>query len=349
MNINIKIYEKIKNIFYEYDCDEVKVKEFISELNFEKRQDKAAKIIEDIFKIHQKEHLDKFISTLAKIEPGIQKSQERIRDHVVHTLLCFCLGIYIKENFHNVKEFDNFQWIIASLLHDIAYPLQIVQKILQTYSDDINGVINNTQRNTIVKGFNVELSNLTKLKSGRDIFKLMQKCLDDWELDFNAKTLFLSMRRSGYICHGIIGGITALHIMDALYYENNGRSLENENGFWSWSYFNEKIVPACTAIYIHNLKNEKFVNKKKLSFEKASLAALLRLTDNLQEWERPLGNKSSGLDANQFDINIVEDKLIFKVNTENVLDADLVIIDKIKSGLKETIKLSFSDAKIEIH
>ena len=64
---------------------------------FEKRQEKSLYIIEHILYIHGKEDIVHFLGKLASIEPKIQELQPWVRDHVVHAINTFLVGVYILE------------------------------------------------------------------------------------------------------------------------------------------------------------------------------------------------------------------------------------------------------------
>ena len=71
--------------------------------NFLRLQEKSIEIIRKILDYHGKKEIVKFLAVLASIEPGIQELQPWQRDHVVHALNSFILGIYINEKFSAAK------------------------------------------------------------------------------------------------------------------------------------------------------------------------------------------------------------------------------------------------------
>jgi hypothetical protein len=55
----------------------------------------------------------------------------------------------------------------------------------------------------------------------------------------------------------------------------------------------------------------KYFGEAKISLEKSPMAYLLKLSDCLQDWERPSKNNQKGFSASLYDIEIKNNKLIF--------------------------------------
>jgi hypothetical protein len=51
---------------------------------------------------------------------------------------------------------------------------------------------------------------------------------------------------------------------------------------------------------------------------RAPLAFLLRVSDCLQDWERPSGNDNSGIPSDHFDISISRGKMTLKADVDEV-------------------------------
>ena len=104
-----------------------------------------------------------------------------------------------------------------------------------------------------------------------------------------------------------------------LYQKHNplrGYDYKKHNG-WSQSYFENDVVSACSAIFIHNLPDHCF-NNKKIDPAKAPVAYLLKLSDCLQDWERPSKDNRTGFLANSYDLKIEKDRIIFTAPKERV-------------------------------
>ena len=350
--INSILFTKIGPYLERYDCSETEIGNFlIGHLDSENRQTIAVKIINEILKFHDKQNLSIFIDMLSKIEPGIKEAQTYIRDHIKHSLLCFILGIYVNEtilrNFHEGNKVNiyvnTFQWKIASLLHDIGYPFEISQGILYSYKTEFNKIINKTDGNSLEIDYRICLMGLNNLHSSNDIIyagndsdaydslDLIQACLTSWNLDLDAHTLYNKMFLDGRLCHGIISSIVALKIIDSLYHRNN---------HWPRQDFIDYIIPACTAIFIHNLKEDR-LGGCRIDYQTAPIAFLLKLSDMLQEWDRPKKDLEKGLEAQNFDIDIQNNKILFSVfeSTE--------YYKKAKDDIKEAIETTLANCTIE--
>ena len=314
------------------------------EKDFALRQNRATEIIKKILTRHGKQRLSNHVLRLAEVEEGIKYIQPEYRDHVVHALLSFLTGIYINEKFFptlNYSQVAPFQWKLAGLLHDVAYPVQIAENVIKFYSDEINKIKRSVGILAPDIFFKVIPVNIHELKNDKDSFDLIQEQLDRWQLQINAKEEYEKRIESGNVCHGIIGALGILYIIDILYEKYNtkreDKRIKISNIDWNQKYFDEDIVQACSAIYIHNLDGECF-KKAKIDPIKAPLAFLLKLSDVLQEWERPSLRNLNGYDAENFEINIVEGKLI--------LNADIPEEDKEK--MRKEIASCLNTTNIQI-
>ena len=141
---------------------------------------------------------------------------------------------------------------------------------------------------------------------------------------------------SGDIDHGIISSLAILYIIDLMYQKYNPKREDRDvyvpstNINVNQKYFEGDVVSACTAIYIHNLPKRSFVNSK-INRSKAPVAFLLKLSDCLQDWERPSKINPTGFSATKFDIKIDNDQLIFQADIPD--DKKKQIKDEISSSL----------------
>ena len=324
-NINTKL---ICHIFdrdaphYEYGVWKEEYESLIVQRQFVPRQKEALKTIENILAAHGKEDLLKQISELAKVEVSIRELQPWQRDHVVHALLSFFLGIYINEFFIKKitgKRTDPFQWKIAGLLHDIAYPVQISQGIAKRYSDKINEIKDNLILVRPDVYFSIVPRNLDILQNNVNSFVLIQNQIKKWKLQIDVKAEYERMVDTGQTCHGMISGLSILYVIDMMYQKYNPRRVRkscfqpHSNVSWNQKYFEDAIVPSCSAIFLHNLRKGCF-EKAKINMRKAPIAFLLKLSDLLQEWERPSFKDKKGFSSYQFDIDMRKDELIFKAD-----------------------------------
>lgn len=317
MTINKKLYPNVDYYQNYYNYQQPMIINFLDEHDFSKRQTLAITAIDKIMQPHNKQPLLSHVSELARIEHGIGELKPTARDHVVHAMLSYLLGIYINENFiFNLtgKRVDAFQWKLAGLFHDIGYPAQIAKDLFNSYTNKINEIKEKIGVDSQEIHFNIVPVGLEKLQNNVNSFGLFQKHLDEWELDINASTVYNKYIQSGDICHGQISALSILYIIDLLYQKNNP-SRELQCPEWSQQFFYDYVVPACTAIFIHSLPNQYFENSK-ISLIKAPIAYLLKLSDCLQDWERPSRKNTHGFSANLYDIEVKNNKLIFSATAE---------------------------------
>ncbi|MFZ3137928.1 MAG: hypothetical protein WA126_11125 [Thermodesulfovibrionales bacterium] len=319
MNINETILSDLGEVEY---CGKDKIINFINEKNFKKRQEAAIKIIERLLKAHGKEGLLGCLADLAEVEHAIRELQWWVRDHVVHALLTHILGLYINEKWLTPTQgicVDSFQWRLASLMHDIAYPSEVGINIMNRLSDKINELkeIHGISNNKV--GFLVTPIGFDELENNRNSFDLIQDRIAEWELSIDVRKEYDDTIKSGRICHGMISALSVLQVIDSLYQKYNPKRELKEiksNGLdWNQRYFNDDVVSACTAIYIHNLPIKCF-QKGKIDCTKAPLGFLLKLADCLQEWERPSQKNPKGYSSDKFDIYVTDDSKL-------VLSADI--------------------------
>jgi len=320
MSINKILFDEIIDYFYKYDLDYSDLNKFIfSSATFLERQQLAITIIEDIMAVHGKKNLQKNIAKLAKIEHEIKELEPWVRDHVVHALLSYILGIYINEKYLVTCKVNDFQWKLASLFHDIGYPAQIAKDLLKIFADPINDIKKELGLSVPDIYFQTIPIGLEKLCNNKNTLKLFQKCFDKWAIEINAQSEFNKMIESGEICHGIISALSLVYVIDLLYQKYNPsrkykdiRAVE-DNTSWNQNYFEKDVIQAGAAIFLHNLPMECFL-KSKIDRKKAPLAFLLKLSDCLQEWERPSLDNINGFPSSKFDIKIEKERLILKAD-----------------------------------
>lgn len=325
----------LKNInFSEYIEDSAPLKDFLNlpltspEHNnvnidykdpFIEKQKKAKDLIKDIMTKHGKEMLYKPIAELARVEYDSRKLAPEHRDHVVHALNTFILGIYINQNFFGI---DNcvkpFQWKLASLFHDIGYPIEFASRhLLRSFEKNINRITKSLGLENENLHFEVLPHGFEILKNGKNSFELINKRLEEWEIKIDAKKVYDDLNKSGDINHGIISSLTVLKVIDLIYDKYNpGRKKVNiyQGGFnCNQKLFEDDIISACSAIYIHDLPGKDGCDIQ-IYRSKAPIAFLLRLSDCLQEWERPSFENLNGFSPAEFDIEIKGGCLILHAN-----------------------------------
>lgn len=321
MNIANTIAEELSKHQRKYEYDLCVLQSFLTEPRpFLERRECAKDIIGRIIAPHSKDYLMAYVSRMAEVEYANQEIMITLRDHVVHAVLTFALGVYVNERFMGPilnGRCHGFQWKIAGLFHDIGYPIEIAQRGLVTsYLDTVNSI----RQEIGLSGRKIvqcnRLNELEGLTDGRNSLDLVQECLRSWKLQIDAKAVYEQMIDSGRTCHGMLSGLTLLNIIDVLYKANNPeREHRRTNGGgadWDQTIFDEHIVPACSAIFIHHLDPKHF-EKSKIDARIAPAAFLLKLADTLQEWERP-SRDHPGYAADKFGIEVDNGVLIVRAD-----------------------------------
>lgn len=312
MSINEVLLREIEPFFDKYSLWPHELRPFMrdrAELLVRQRQ--AIHIIDGVMTRHGKKQLLNHVAELARIEHGITELEPRIRDHVVHALLSFILGIYLNERFLKASStviVDGFQWKLAGLFHDIGYPAQIATRMLDSTVSHVRRIKNSLQPGRPDAGFQVRPVGFNTLNQDIDAFDLIQRCLDGWELQIDAKLEYENILIEGKICHGMMSSLILLYVIDILYQRYNPQRLHEDiycegDSNWNQMYFEQDVVAACSAIFVHNLPSRCFTDAK-IVREKAPVAYLLKLSDALQEWERPSGEDEWGSSAELFDISV---------------------------------------------
>lgn len=347
MGINQTLLREIDPFLEKYDCEKRDIERvlnsphvferyFYRQRALETRRRGVLNSISAIMEPHGKRHLFEHVSQLCKLEDGMRLLLPHHRDHVIHALLCFVLGIYINERFIpncNAQSADNFQWEIAALFHDVGYPVEMASKaILGPYYETMKGHATSQQPLPDV---------FCKLSKGQTSLALIQAQIDKWSLSIDVEAEYQKMSRPKYVNHGIISAITILNRIDTLYQKQNPngeyrRKLSEGNVDWNQKYFDEDIVPACSAIFVHGLNSTCF-KKSRIALSRAPVAFLLKLTDTLQEWDRPL-KAGDSYPSTLFDIEVNDGRLIFFAR----------IPDLIKRRMRSEITDCLEDPHVEI-
>lgn len=308
------------------------------------------------------------------------------RDHYFHSVYVFILGICIfqvskkyeetfdkiilnKDNYCDSYDTNNeeffYRWGIASLFHDIAYPLEITVSQANIYLEFISSYsFSETSKKIKAKLEISGLNNFNELPRLTPKEKFEEKFEKKYP-SYNSKALLNSidilsnhlskcfnlnfcqisdelykfkdkMQSEGFIDHGYY---SSLIVMNWYYY-----LIQKTD--WNPAYFYFPIVDIASAILLHNyykhgLTKSPF-NLKSMSLEQHPIAYLLILCDELQEWNRPgYGEEKPLLELNDFDVIFDKTfKIIYKVKEgdENknfiVKEGDKFIKDKKNNILK---------------
>ena len=299
------------------------------------------------------------VNAMKKYEESTGDLIDKQRDHLIHSVNVFLLGLaiyaqnrkyrkcfkdyvlkspydkyYMLENGDFSNEEFLYRWGVASLFHDIGYPVEIIGKQLKKFINDSVKSISPTygadtaidfkdfnEFNTIVKldyDFADEFTKSYPEAKFLNLFKptdiVAHKISTDFEgVNVNDVIKHLdnfvySMGDLGFIDHGFFSCILILDTYGYLiqkYAKNH-------------DFFFYPIVDSASAILLHNyyrnvLQNNPF-NLKQLLPSQSPLAFLLILCDELQEWSRQAyGVIDKQKDyVNEYELEIYDDELKVK-------------------------------------
>ncbi len=328
--------------------------DFVNETDPDRKALIAVSMIGVIINPHGKPHLPDTLQQLYNFETMLRAHngdngaagpqdnvfdvQRRSRDHVIHALNTYLLGLLLIEKLDiDACETLEFQWKIASLFHDIGYPLEIAKKLIdQSILNLLNELVPEEIRGPEFK-VNFKLSRFRTLTTGENALALIQNVFSSrWDLEASSSGSYNSCQNTGRIKHGVISSLLVMSHIDLLYKKNNPSDLpegvNSGNGLsWGRQDFYESIVPACAAIMLHDASMSSF-EQKKIKKNVAPLAWLLRVCDALQDWDRPHRGNPIGTPSAQYSIGISGDTIHFKCPQDRigVIKGDLAAIDSLE-------------------
>lgn len=267
------------------------------------------------------------IDVLRNYEEQAAPLIDKQRDHYIHSVNVFLLGLSIYAQNNNIQSAFNdrnlnktdypfsydtrheeffYRWGIASLFHDIGYPIEIIGKQLNKFMNFIIG-IDSDQTNHV----RLEFENLQELNTIKEVIPKRDFTKSFYDknvscghvdlltpLDLLALKLHLSlgvnldqiirilgdfenfMESSGFIDHGFFSALIVLKWYGFLI----------QTCGYKPDYFYYPVLDSASAILLHNFYRNVIM---KPPFEHGSLSAmehpiayLLILCDEIQEWNR---------------------------------------------------------------
>ncbi|SHJ51754.1 RyR domain-containing protein [Parasporobacterium paucivorans] len=299
---------------------------------------------------------DTFIDLLDMMknyEEGTGSLVRKQRDHYIHSVNVFLLGLcmysrnsslrnYFGQDtkagmyFSSVQEEFFFRWGLASLFHDIGYPVEIISKQLEMFFENAADIPGSTspkiQAQVFISNFDSfnTLSEWAGNGSAPDSVVNPRKALDiiavslheRLGLDFARIKELLdglpeNMRKSGFVDHGFFSALIILR-----WYA----SLIQQNGINS-SIF-PSVIDSASAIFLHNYYGniliKEFAGIGPLKASAHPLAYLLILCDELQEWHRETYTRTDKADfvACVANIEISNDRLSVQYHMERFESSD---------------------------
>ena len=312
---------------------------------------------------------------------------DKQRDHYIHAVNVFILGLCIySQNAKFRADFESrnldkseypysydtaheeffYRWGIASLFHDVGYPLEIIGKQISKFMDfttniDSKVVVHSHLQIDNFEDFNKISEVISKPEFCRPYFNkynssiyidllkptdlLAHKLHISLGVDMleikNALEKFIDiMTKNGFIDHGFFSAIIVLRWYGFLIQRCDYKP---EYFFWP-------VVDSASAILLHNYYKNAIMkppfSKDKLSSKSHPIAWLLILCDELQEWNREaygivdrkrvqVGKASVSIEGNRLDISYLtsnyelpQDFSISKGNLlGKLLDIDAIFSD----------------------
>ena len=277
--------------------------------DFYLRQKSALEIANSILKGHEKQSVLEYLVDLAKIEPKVQTLQPWVRDHIVHAINTYFLGLYVLKYIEGVTGYSNayaFTWMLCGLTHDLGYPLEISNNISSIFILQTNEILNKLNVSSPKVLSKCYPNNLNQLCNGRDSNRLMQERLIKWGLDIDLEQYYSWLEKNNKVDHGVIGALAELKIIDAIYQKNNPkrefRKIEVNGLDFNEQIFIDDIIESVSAILIHNINLKYQYMEKKINYKKAPMAFLLYLCDTFQGWDRYSSDKKKVYPGDLFDI-----------------------------------------------
>lgn len=381
----LEIYEDINN-----GKDHKKeILDYIMEFLDTRTTDSANKVYEAFFRAYwigiqaNDNPFLKLQQTMKKFEETAGCLIEKQRDHYVHTVFVFITGLAIfdknqnfekkfneyaldKKNYpdsYNTKNEEFFyRWGLASLFHDIAYPLQITLEQAKKYLDFVWGYPSNISKDSKII---MELSNFEKFinlpvikpdpkykdefikkyhgyKFHKDAILLLSQSIssnfssDIGDISTNLYNFIENMKENNFIDHGFYSAVIMLRWYYYLVKTTN----------WNPSYFYFPVVDSASAILLHNYYRHQLMKKpfnfKCMKVKNHPIAYLLILCDELQEWNRKSFGEidSSNRPITDFNMKITDSKMeiyykdgnTFKEKTTSIYET-IKISDLFKKGI----------------
>ncbi len=317
---------------------------------------------------------------------------DKQRDHYIHSVNVFILGlsIYAKnsnyrkifcdvvldevkypENFKTKHEEFFYRWGIASLFHDVGYPVEIIGKQVLNFLKFATNADHDDSKGDIKA--HLEFENFRRLNSISEVIP-KKKFIDDFyekndssvyidllqPIDLLAQKIHMAigipirdikdkldnftadMAKYGFIDHGFYSAIIVLKWYGYLIQITNGNPMR----------FYNAIVDSAGAILLHNYYRnviQKQFDNRPLNAHEYPIAYLLMFCDEMQEWNRVgygsiekyrthAASANVQIGENRFDITYLAGKGIFKQDfideKVNLFESLLNIKELFIDGLK---------------
>lgn len=283
-----------------------------------------SKIVEDQEAYTNLMQLFPDLERVFRLAISIESPGSAMRDHLYHTIRDFLLGDFVLKKLKNKIDSDLLRrFAIATLFHDVAYPIEKV-KLAADKIQMLPKFLKTTHKQEF------------KISGANDLLKILH-VIGNLDNEYY-KTIYTQM-----LCPAIAGrGMYDIHhnlssVVMFLYPIVCQRRQDNEY----WKRRSADLKDICFAIAFHD--------RKMWPIEPiGEIARALRISDELQEWNRSTGSIAFFDDVQIKDGEGILFEMEFKVNINDDDDKfkyEIMIADKL-IGLvpvceKEIIKLTF--------
>ena len=187
MGINEFLLNQTADILQEYGCsDNDLAYVLLKDVSFDERQKRAIQFIGKVLSNHGKQDLLSYVSELATVEHGIRKLKPGQRDHVVHAVRVFLLGVFFNNTLLKDTPVDKLQWKLAGLMHDVGYPLEIASRIAIPFGQKLNDIADRLGvRVPPIRYHGPRLEGIENLTKGKNAFLTIQEKLEEWGLSMD--------------------------------------------------------------------------------------------------------------------------------------------------------------------
>jgi len=337
---NRTLYRLMRNdcgdgFFDKHQLNQREVEAFLDPgLDMDGRYRWARRIAVRTLQVHTKGEIPLYhLAVLEAAELAAHHIDEFHRDHVVHSVVVFLLGTVIKHLYLRRQglQVDAFEWKLASLLHDISYPISIAMTLANHYCTTVNKIHppgDDTAYAGLRASSRLDVNGfLTYEYRGEEhsVLAHLQDRANQWGLGIDLERSYHDL---GFANHGIGSALTVFQIINQMYEHHNPQRQACQTvvqhgriaSDWNDMHFQCEITSACTAIYLHDICHGpdcQLLVGGRFSARTSPLAFLLKLCDALQDWDRPSERAQLGLEGCWYDLEIDADHVKLGVSEDN--------------------------------
>lgn len=225
-----------------------------------------------------------------------------------------------------------YRWRLCALPHDVGYPISLAEND----NDKIESILKSI---SIVQSKNINSMNSLINDSEENLLDVFDSSLSFIKLkDYFTYQISHPLFEKVYYDHGIISALLIFNLLRKEY-ANHSSTPVTFNGstkiVWNKSFINNSILHSARAIACHNLDQDAIAYKRFktvdniYNIEESPLIWLLKVSDILQEWDKP----NSQTDFEKKEIEATNIKVEF--NNDSVTFWNMSNKDKLISKIKE--------------